>query len=254
MSAAAVLAQRTPAKSFVDAVRAELSKVLTLPATWLTIGGTVALSALLAFFFASQAAGSSGSLDSLDVAMAAPPYAQAGLFVLGVVVATSEYVGGQVRTTIVAMPHRVAQRLAATVALVLVALPAALVTVLTAVATSALVLGGEGGFPGAATMTRIIAGSSAYLVLMVVFSAAIGSLTKRALPAAGALVLYLVVASPMLLGQPFAFYLPDIAGYTLMFTTAPEGAPPAPVAWLVVVAWTLAALVPSIVVYRWRDV
>lgn len=254
MSAAAVLIPRTAASAFVDAVRAELSKILTLPAARLTTGGTAALSALLAFFFASQAAESSGSLDSLDVAMAALPYAQAGLFVLGVVIATSEYVGGQIRTTLVAMPRRVAQRLAATVALVLVALPAALVTVLVTVGTSALVLDGRGAFPEAATVTRTIVSASFYLVLMVVFSAAIGFLTKRALPAAGALVLYLVVVSPMLLGQPLSVYLPDIVGYTLWFSTAPEGAPPAPVAWLIVLAWTLAALVPSIVVYRRRDV
>ncbi len=254
MSAAPVLVLRTAAAAFVDAVRAELSKIVTLPATWLTIGGTAALSAVLSLFFASQAGDGPGAMGSLDVAMAALPYSQAGLFVLGVIVACSEHVGGQVRTTLIAMPHRVTQRLAATIALVLVAVPAALLVIASSILATVAVLGADVAFPAPVPLVVTVASATAYLALMVVLSSAAGSLTRRALPAAGALVLYLVVVSPMLLGQPFAFALPDIAGYTLWFSDPPEGAPAAAVAWLTVVAWTLAALVPSVVVYRRRDV
>lgn len=254
MSAMAAISSRTAVATFVDATRAELSKIVTLPATWLTIGGTAVLSAVLSLFFASQAGDGSQAMGSLDVAMAALPYSQAGLFVLGVIVACSEYVGGQVRRTLIAMPHRVAQRLAAVVALVIVAVPAALVVIAASLLTTVAVLGDGAAFPGAPVVSGTILSATVYLACMVVLSSALGSLTRRALPAAGALVLYLVVVSPMLLGQPVAFALPDIAGYTLWFSDPPAGAPPAPVAWLTVLAWTLAALVPSIVAFRRRDV
>lgn len=254
MSAAAGPTPRTAAMTLVDAVRAELTKIVTLPATWLTISSTTVLGSVLSLFFASQAGEGAGAMGSLDIAMAALPYSQAGLLVLGVIIACSEHVGGQIRTTLVAMPHRVAQRLAAFTALVLVAFPAALLVIASGVLTTAVVLGRHRDFSSLGSLLATVLSAAVYLVLMVVLSAAVGSLARRALPAAGALVLYLVVVSPLMLGQPFAFALPDIAGYTLWFSDPPVGAPSAPVAWLTVLTWTLAALVPSILVFRARDV
>jgi ABC-2 type transport system permease protein len=254
MSIAAVLAPRIGAKVLVDAIRAELSKLRTLPATWLILGGTVALAAVLAFFFASRAAESGGTnLDSLDIAMAAVPYAQAGLVVFGIAATCSEYVGGQIRTTLIAIPHRTLQRLAATVALVAISLPVAAITVFATVGVTALVLGENAVFPALGTIARSVGSATVCLVLMTIFSAAIGGITRHALPTAGGVVVYLMVVSPLLLEQTLAAYLlPDIAGYTLWFT-AQENAPPTAVAWLVVLGWTLAAYIPSAVIARRRD-
>jgi hypothetical protein len=245
---------RTRANVLSDALLAELSKLRTLPATWLTLCGTVAFAALLAFFFASQALESrAGNLNSLDIGMSALPYAQAGLFVFGVIAACSEFIGGQIESTLTVIPNRGVQGVAATFALVTIALPAALVTVLTIIGVTALVLGKQSDFPMPETTVRIIVSAVVYLVLMVIFSAAVGSITRRALPAAGALVLYLFVASTLILRQPFSVYLPDIAGYTLWFTIAPDNAPSTPVAWTIILGWTFAAYTVSIAL-KYRDV
>lgn len=244
---------RSAAAAFVDAVRAEWTKIVTLPATWVTIGGTAVFSAVLSLFFASQARSGPDALGFLDVGLAAIPYSQAGLFVLGVIIACSEQVGGQYRTTLIAMPHRVTQRAAALAALVLVGLPAAVLVLVASLVTTAAVRGGDSGLPPVGSVLTVVVVSAIYLTFMVVASAAVGDLTRRALPAAGTLVLYLVVVSPMLLGQPFAYYLPDVAGYTLLFTTAPAGAPPAAIAWLVVAGWTAVLWLIATVVAVRRD-
>lgn len=44
-----------------------------------------------------------------------------------------------------------------------------------------------------------------------------------------------------------------MASYALWHATVPETAPPAIVCWLVVVAWTLAAVVPATFVFSRRD-
>ncbi|MGW3472926.1 hypothetical protein ACWDKQ_31675 [Saccharopolyspora sp. NPDC000995] len=86
-----------------------------------------------------------------------------------------------------------------------------------------------------------------------VLSSAVGFLVRRTVPAAAGLLVCLLIVSPLLQGQDL-YWLPDMASYSLWYATAPEGAPPAPVEWLVVVGWTLAFLVPSIVAFRRRDV
>lgn len=245
---------RSQTRYLIDATRAELSKISSLPATWLTLAGTLALAAVLAYFFASHAAQTrSEHLNPLDVGLAALPYAQAGVFVFGVIISCSEYVGGQIRTTLTAIPRRGIARLAATLALVVATLPAAALLVATTLTVTALILGDTAHIPDAGIALRSVVSATIYLTLMVVFSAAIGSIVRRALPAAGGLVLYLVIASPLLLTYDYAVYLPDIAGYTLWFSTAPDNAPSVPVAWLILCAWTLSAYVVSVILARRRD-
>lgn len=246
-------AGRGRGRALADAVQAETAKLVSLPASWLVLGGTLALTVVL-----SAAFGSGGSVGpdarerALDLAVTALTWTQCGFVLLGVVTATSEYVGGQVRTTLVAVPDRVAWRLAATVALASVAFVAGIVV---AVASVAGFLGAA-GLPGSGIdlgqAARVVLSAAGYLSLMSVLASALGIIVRRAIPAAAGLLLYLLVVSPLL--QDFRLYaLPDVASYILWFTGVPDSAPPAPVAWLVIVAWTLAFLVPSIVLARRRD-
>jgi hypothetical protein len=77
-------------------------------------------------------------------------------------------------------------------------------------------------------------------------------LIRRAIPAAAILLVYLLILSPLLQGQNW-YFLPDIASYTLWFASVPDTAPPVIVSWLVLLAWTLAFLVPSIGIANRRD-
>jgi hypothetical protein len=99
-------------------VRAELLKLVTLPAIPLTVAATWAVTAVIAF-------AAVGDPDPV-------PLARAGFLVLGVLAASSEYEGGQLRTTLLATPRRWWLQLVRTAVLGFTTLPVAVVTVLIA--------------------------------------------------------------------------------------------------------------------------
>jgi ABC-2 type transport system permease protein len=141
-------------------LRAEILKMGTLPAAWLSL---LSLAALIA------------------VARGDVQYAQAGFLVLAVVTVASEYAGGQVRTSLVAVPRRW-ELLAAKTA----------------------VLGVTGGVAG------VVAGHAWYLTLVTLLAAAVALLMRGAVPALTVLLGWFFVAAPLLRGGAWwVSYLPD---------------------------------------------
>ncbi|MFI0418868.1 hypothetical protein [Spongiactinospora sp. 9N601] len=229
------------------ALAAELSKLLSLPATWLTIAGTLAANLVLAVAFAQAALrGTAATRDVVDVGLASIGYAQAGFVVLGVLAACSEYVGGQVRTTLAAMPHRARQLAAKHLATAIVTLPAAALTAVSGVALTALVLGDT-----PATFGPIL-GVTGYLLLTTLIGVAAGALARRTLVAVAVLLGYFFVAGPLLRDNlDLAKYLPDTAGAAMWFPargalTPAQGA-------LVLTAWTAALIAVALAGHHRRD-
>ena len=146
----------------MTAARGEWLKLATLPAVPLTVALTWAVTALL------------------RLAPAADPiaYARAGFVVLGVLAATSEYAGGQVRTTLTCTPRRAALHAVKAVVLALATAPVAVVTV---------ALAG--------------AGNPVHLVLVTVLGAAAGIVLRHALAAVTVLLGYYYAAGPLLAGR-----------------------------------------------------
>ncbi len=244
---------RTRVRAFADAVHAEAAKLSTLPTIWMILGGTLALTVILSIAFGTSAnLGTGQNINILDYGVTAVTWTQCGFFLLGVIASASEYIGGQIRTTLTAIPDRTSWRLAATVALIPLAFTASIVVVVASITTILLTTGFPvtGVDPGLAT--RIILSAAGYLTLMAVLSSALGLLIRRAIPAAASLLLYLLIISPLLQSQNW-YFLPDLASYTLWFASIPDTAPPAAVSWAVLIAWTFAFLIPSIAVTRRRD-
>ncbi|MEV5966073.1 hypothetical protein AB0L70_30170 [Kribbella sp. NPDC051952] len=150
-------------------LRAELLKLTTLPAIWFTIVGTWAVTVLLA-------------AAAPDVRSALYGPVLAGFLILGLISATSEYQGGQIRTTLIAAPRRIPTYAAKLEALVVITLPAAAATV-----TLGAVVSGE-----------LEAKAVGYFVFTTVIAHAIGSLTRRTIPALVALLTYYFIAGPLL--------------------------------------------------------
>ncbi|GAB3616559.1 hypothetical protein GCM10027416_11160 [Okibacterium endophyticum] len=250
--------QRGALSAYVAATRAELSKLRSLPAIWLTLAGTLALTVLLSLLFIRDAEFTTGAdvtadaVNVLDYGVVALGWSQVGFFLLGVIAATSEYIGGQIRTTLIAVPHRVLQRLAANTALAITVFSMALLTIAISIGTVLVSSGTAITELDGALVARIVFGAAGYLTCMALLSAALGLLIRRAVPAAAILLVYLLIVSPLLQGQNW-YFLPDMASYALWYATVPETAPPAIVCWLVVVAWTLAAVVPATLRFARRD-
>ncbi|GAA2572270.1 hypothetical protein GCM10010435_53580 [Winogradskya consettensis] len=174
-------------------LRAEILKMGTLPAAWLSL---LSLAALIA------------------VARGDVQYSQAGFLVLAVVTVASEYAGGQMRTSLVAVPRR-GKVLAAKVT----------------------VLGVMGGVAG------VVAGHAWYLTLVTLLAAAVALLMRGGVPALTVLLGWFFVAAPLLRGGArWVTYVPD-AG------RAAEG-----VRGIVVTGlWTLILLAAATVTFFRRD-
>ncbi|WP_414939080.1 hypothetical protein [Amycolatopsis sp. cmx-11-51] len=200
------------------AIRAETLKLLSLPATYCTVLGTIGVSAVLAIAFSRQGVSPVG-------------YTQAGFIVLGVIAATSEYSDGQIHLTLIAMPRRIAQHLAKMAALLIVSVPAAIFTVLVGL----LVAGG----PWSAAV-----GASAYLALTTALSAAVATVLRWSVPAVTGLLGYYFIVGPLLRDRvTFAAYLPDAASHDLVAFGGST----------VVLGWVLVAVGFSATTFHRRD-
>lgn len=250
--------ERGAASAYLAAARAELSKLWSLPAIWFTLVCTIALTVLLSLLFVRESEITSGgeatadAVGVLDFGVAALGWSQIGFFLLGVIAAASEYTGGQIRTTLIAMPDGLVQRLAANTALAITVFAAALLTVTISIAAVLVSSGTPFGELDGRLLARVIFSAAGYLTCMALLSAGVGLLIRKTIPAAAILLVYLLIISPLLQGQNW-YFLPDMASYALWYATVPPGAPPAIVCWLVVIAWTVAAVISATVAFIKRD-
>ena len=142
----------------MNTARAELLKLASLPALALTVGLTWGLTALLALV-----------ADGADPI----PYARAGFLVLGVLAASSEYEGGQLRSTLLGTPGRARLQVVKALVLALVATPVAVVTVLIA-----------------------DTGDAAYLVLVTLLAGAVATVLRHAVAGVVVVLGYYYVLGP----------------------------------------------------------
>ncbi|MEV6494484.1 hypothetical protein AB0M20_38560 [Actinoplanes sp. NPDC051633] len=126
-------------------------------------------------------------------------YAQAGFLVFGVLAAASEHqAGGQIRTTLLAMPRRLSLQVAKAAALTAVAAPAAVVAAL---------LAGD-------------LAATTYLTLTALLGAAVATMLRNAVAAVVVLLSAQFIAGPLLRGV--ADHLParDRPAVTIIWTVA----------------------------------
>jgi hypothetical protein len=187
----------------MNLLRAELLKLTTLPAIWFTIIGTWAVTVLL-------------SAAAPDVSTALYGPVLAGFLILGLIAATSEYQGGQIRTTLIAAPRRTTTYVVKVGALVVITLPAAAATV----ALGTIVSG------------ELEARAVAYFTFTTVIAHAIGSLTRRTTPALVGLLTYYFIAGPLLQDR----------------LSLPDGRD-----WYIALPWAVVATSTGLIVFRTRD-
>jgi len=236
------------------AIAAELSKLCSLPTTGMVLGSTFIVNLLLALAFSNAALQGIVSIDSaLDIGLASVSYAQAGFMVFGILTACSEYGGGQIHTTLMAMPRRGTQLAAALLVLTLALIPAAIVVSVSGLLVTQMYYGDTVSPIAWDELATSLAGVTAYLTLTTLLSAAIGMVLRRMLPAVALVLGYYFVAGPLIRDAvPWARYLPDTAGVVLWLPPADDALQPM-VGGMLLAAWTLCAIGIAAFVYRRRD-
>ncbi len=245
-------------------LRSEWIKLRSLRSSWLTVGAAVATMVAAALIVALTSA----AATEVEADMATPEaplqgwmLAQLIVGVLGVLVVTSEYGTGMVRSTFAAVPKRLPVLGAKTAVFGLVALITMTATAFVAFFVGQAILAGE---PQAASLDdpgvlRAVAGTGVYLALAGLFGSALGWIIRSTAGTIGTLTAILLVVPSLVLLLPasiqdVAAYLPSNAGQALL-TSGADDALLGPWAGLgVLAAWVVGTLVVAAVLVRRRDV
>ncbi|MFI9815170.1 ABC transporter permease [Saccharothrix variisporea] len=217
----------------VNAVRAEVVKLVTVPSTYLAAGVSVLGTAGIALL---------NSRVSPDAGFTAVPFGAIGVIVLGVLIAT-----GDTATGVLCVPRRG----------VLLGAKVLVLAVLSAVLAGAALLAAV-PFDALAELGWRAVGAVVYWVCSALIAFAVGSLSRSTVVP---LVLFVVnsalVSVTYLLTKvtPLARFLPDVAGAQMFVRGYPAEHVLSPVAGgVTMVAWTAGLVVVAGLVFARRDV
>lgn len=255
------------------ALAAELRKIASLPASFAALGlallGSLGLTVLNAV--GVRGAIDSGQLDTvaftspLETAFAAIPLGTVGAVILGVVAMGSEYTanspdaagGRQITTTLTATPQRLRLIAAKAVALTLLVVAVAAVTIPACVAVARLIIGDAPPPDRLGDVVTRSLGAALYWTLTALIALALTTLARSGtIPLVILIVNSSLVSVSLLLSRltPWAYYLPDAAGISLFAGEAWDGnaLDPAP-GGLVMAAWTILLLMIAAAAFTRRD-
>lgn len=259
--------------SFARAVRSEWIKQQTLPSTRWTLLGLLVSLAGFGMLAASVATGGSttssgpgpafSTSDPMALVMSGANFATLLVAVLGTLVGAREYGSGLVRTTVAAVPSRLAVLGAKLIAFLGSAVPVITVGVVAAFAGGMAILGSAGSptlgwsDPG---VLGALAGQVAYLSALGVIGVAVG-VAMRAVAAGLAVVIGGLLFVPVLAGAllPSSWsealkYLPSNVGSSITSLTTPAGMLAAWPAAAVLAGWVIGCTALAAVLLRRRDV
>ena len=247
----------------------ELVKLVTLRSAWITALATAVVCIGAAALFAPSVG---DAILANDPALAPGTVPESvglewislgiiGILIIGVNAGSSEYTGGQLKTSLLAVPSRLTLAFTKALALFVVTLSLAVVTIPTLSILSQLAIGDlgvlDGGIP--ASLMWLWAGGIAYWVAMAQIGFALGLLMRQSLIPLFALIIVSQIVLVIIYWIPLLKYLPDAAGSQLFDPSSIEGSNPdavlTPTAAIVTLAvWVVVLLSVAILRFRQRDV
>jgi ABC-2 type transport system permease protein len=263
----------SPFLSLQDALRAEWTKVRTVPETGWLVAATAVLTVAVstAVVAAARCApGSACTTDTIRLSLSGIQVGQAVVAMLAVLAISGEYSSGMIRTTLTAMPRRSAVLAAKAAVLTGLVLPAAIAGVAGSLLAGRETLPGNGftvarGFAvlslAHGPVARAAVGSVLYLVLIGLLSLGVTVIVRDSAVSIGAVlgVIYLAPIVALFVSNPvwqrrIERYAPTSAGLTIQDTTGMGHLPIGPWGGLAVLAiWAAAALLAGGLLLRFRD-
>jgi ABC-2 type transport system permease protein len=222
-----------PAATFAGAVHSEWTKLRTLPSTIWTVLVAAALGvgfgALLSFAgarnYPTLAPADQASFDPTATSLSGHVMAQLAIAVLGVLVITSEYATGTIRTSLTAVPRRARLLTAKALVLSVVALAVSEVIGFSMFFAGQAVLARQ-GVPhaglGEPHVLRAVVGAGLYLAVVGLLGVAVGTLVRATAGAVATMVavtLLVPIFTPALPGswaRVVGRFWPTMAGQRIM--------------------------------------
>jgi ABC-type transport system involved in multi-copper enzyme maturation permease subunit len=252
--------------AFANVLRSELHKLRTVRSTYWSIiaatGFMLAFAALEAIFLPGRISASrAATLDAVRVSLGGSHLAQVAFGVLGVLVITSEYTSGSIRSTFSAVPRRRAVLAAKAIVFALTSFVIGAVASFGAYFLFQALLSGDAlrssvGDPG---VVRALVGGGLYFAVLGLLGLGLGAIVRASSGAIAALVSLLFI--PQILVEllpdawkaPIGRYLPMQAGAQL-FSQRPESGMLGPWSgFAVFCAYAAAALLVGFVLIQRRD-
>jgi ABC-2 type transport system permease protein len=208
---------RRPA-TFGDSLRSEWVKFTSVRSSWITLVVTLALgigvgtliSYLSGSHYASGGFADRRTWDPTGVSFRAINIAQMAIAVLGVMVVTTEYSTGMIRTSLAAVPRRGRFLASKTMVFTAVALVVGEVTAFAAFLLGQAVIGSNAPHTnlGAPGVLRAVIGAGLYLALVGLLAAAIGTLLRNTAAGISAIVALLFVLPGVVQALPTSWRNP----------------------------------------------
>ena len=251
------------------AVRSEWTKLRSVRSTtWsllVTAGITVGFGSLFCLAYAARfdrlSLADRLSVDPTALSMRGLFLAALALGVLGVLVMSSEYATGSIRSTFAAVPRRRTVLAAKAIVFGGVAFVVSLACAFCAFAAGQAVLSTKhlGVSLGDPNVLRAVLGGGAYLTAIGLLGLAIGAILRRTAGAIATIVGLVFVAELLVQALPSPWntdvskYLPGSAGFALFSVRPDAGLLSAGAAFVVLLAWLAVAFVTATILLARRD-
>jgi ABC-2 type transport system permease protein len=258
--AAALAASTHQPPVLPNLLRSEWAKIRSVRSTYWSLAAAVAgMIGYGAINSASHTGAGHGTFDPVLTSLSGVLLAQLAIGVLGVLVITTEYSTGMIRSTFAAAPQRhlviIAKAGVLGAAAFIVGTAASLISFLAGQA----IMGTNGVSLASPGALRSVIGIGLYLGLLGIFAVALGTIIRRSTGAIAALVGLILILPALLLTLPASLqdtivkFLPGNAGQAI-FTTGQDTSTLSPWAGLAVFAlYAAAALTAALVLLRRRD-
>lgn len=174
----------------MSTVVSEFKKIGSVPVTWAVFACTVVFSVAVSLVFESRF-GDQGQVAEQDILKTVPDYIAIGFVVLGAILSGQEYQGGQICTSISAVPRRT---ILVTVKVAVFSVMLLLQGLASMSVASAVILEKVGG-----EAVRIVCYSSIHLTIMGMLPALLAFLIRAVVPTLSVSLVLLVVAPPTLM-------------------------------------------------------
>jgi hypothetical protein len=257
---------------FLDVMRSEWTKIRTVRSTFWTllaavvamVGIAVIASEVVVHQWDTLKPEDKVGFSSIELALAGAFFAQLAVGVLGVLVITTEYGTGMIRATFAAVPQRRIVLGAKALVFFLVSLVVGLVSSFVAFFVSQLILGTYSAEKLDASITdpgalRAVLGAGVFLALMGLLGMAVGAVLRRSAGAITALFGLVFLLPGLMELLPHSIkdnvnkFLPSNAGSAIYRTVSGPDVLSPGAGLLVLLAYSLCALVLAGVVVQRRD-
>jgi ABC-type transport system involved in multi-copper enzyme maturation permease subunit len=242
-------------------IRSVRSTVWTLLLAFLV---TVALGAVICLVFNntfnSLSDSDKATFDATNTSFFGMNLGQLALIVFGVLVISSEYSTGMIRTSLAAVPQRGEFYLSKITVAGLLALVVGMATSFVTFFLGQALLGSHKAEIGDPGVFRAVFGAGLYMTLLVLFCVGTASMLRSPMLGLGILMPFFFLISPILSAVPkvktVARYFPDQAGRKIMEVVPDSADQTSYGPWggiLIMAVWVAAALLGGFVALRQRD-